>query len=646
MGVDKNALEASLGPVAIAIVEAADAAGIGVGMAWMEDEPEHAFVNESLARMLGMTREELATKGPLAILPPADAARVRERFALRRDGVDPPPRIELELLRADGTLLPVEVVNGITKLDGRPATIAFVTDITARRRAEAKQQEYDQRFRKLFEAVPEAIAIMRGDRFLFANLVYAKILAFPDVESLLATPLSKLVEPEEIATQQRRTRAAFATEDALPQHTYRAKRLDGIVVQLDVTSVSFEFEGEAAILSIARDVTERRRMEAQLEQADRLAALGTLAAGVAHEVNNPLAYLNLSLEWLARQLPELARDPSRLHALEQMLAEARHGAERVGAIVRDLRSFSRADGEKRGPVDLTAAVASAIKMASHDMRHRANVVTEVEDDVPLAWANGARLEQVLLNLLLNAVQAMDESQLHRNEIRVTVRRGSAVRAIIEVADNGAGIAPEQLRRIFDPFFTTKSFGTGLGLSICHNIITSFGGRISVESRVGEGSTFRIELPTRSQVVESTPPASHDPQATMPPQRARVLVVDDEIAIGNTLRELLEPEHEVTAVTSGADALERVRRGEEYDVVLCDLMMPQMTGMEVYDRLREVAPGVEARVVFMTGGAFTTRASDFLARIPNRRVEKPFSITAVEQVVRSVAARAMRERGVA
>jgi CheY-like chemotaxis protein len=243
---------------------------------------------------------------------------------------------------------------------------------------------------------------------------------------------------------------------------------------------------------------------------------------------------------------------------------------------------------------------------------------------------------VLLNLLLNAVQAMDERTLQHNEIRVVARRGAGARVIVEVADNGAGIPAEQLRRIFDPFFTTKSFGTGLGLSICHSIVTSLGGRISVESHVGEGSTFRVELPTRPHVVDSVPPPSSETAARMAATRARVLVIDDEVAIANTLRELLEPENEVTAVTSGADAIDRVRGGSQYDVVLCDLMMPQMSGMEVYDRLRATAPGLEERVVFMTGGAFTSRAAEFLARVPNRRVEKPFSISVVEQVVRSVA----------
>ncbi len=638
-GDDASGWEAKLGTFGHALLNAANAAGIGVAVTLIDEEtPRNVFVSDRLAAIFGRTPTEMCEGAPMGFIAPEDVAHARSRFAQRNAGARGRWSYELNGVRPDGQRVPIEIAVGDAVFDGRNATVTFVTDISERRRSEDAARRTEARFRSLIEAVPEAIGIMRNNRFLYANPAYVRVLGFANLDDLLATTLDQLVHADDVATLRARGEHILSTGTALPPQLYRVIRQDGTTRLLEVASVPFEYEGGPAVLGIGRDVTERSRMEAQLLQADRLAALGTLAAGVAHEVNNPLAYLTLNLEWLARQLPELARDPSRLQALSLMLEEARHGAERVGAIVRDLRAFSRVDGETRGPVDLRAAVASAIKMAAHDLRHRAKVVTEIDDGVPPAWANDARLEQVLLNLLLNAMQAMDETAIARNEIRVSVRAWPPGRVVIEIADNGGGMPAETARQIFDPFFTTKPVGTGLGLSICHSIVTSFGGRISVQSRLGEGSTFRVELPTRRNVADSAPPpppSTAGDEDSAVSRRARILVIDDEVAIANTLRELLQVDHDVTALTSAAAALERIQGGETFDVVFCDLMMPHMSGIDLYERLREDRSGLERRVVFMTGGAFTSRAADFLARVPNRRIEKPFALTTIEQIVRTI-----------
>jgi UPF0271 protein len=242
----------------------------------------------------------------------------------------------------------------------------------------------------------------------------------------------------------------------------------------------------------------------------------------------------------------------------------------------------------------------------------------------------------VLNLLLNAAQSMPETRAEENEIRVAIHPDGADWAVLEVSDNGEGIAPEILPRIFDPFFTTKApgIGTGLGLSICHGIVAGLGGQITVRSQPGEGTAFRVALPTTvaneasSRKTTSDAPARHG-------RRARILVIDDELAIGNTMRDLLSAAHDVFAVTSGGEALAVLESNADFDVVLCDLMMPGMSGMDVFDRLRKMRPGLERRVVFMTGGAFTTRAAEFLAATDNRRIEKPFSLKVVERIVREM-----------
>jgi two-component system cell cycle sensor histidine kinase/response regulator CckA len=415
---------------------------------------------------------------------------------------------------------------------------------------------------------------------------------------------------------------------------YRVRRYDGTTVHLEVSSVYLEYEGTPAVLSIGRDVTERKVLERRLAQADRLAALGTLAAGVAHEINNPLAYVMLNLEWVARKLPGVRSDAASLEGLTAMLSEARQGVERVSTIVRELRSFSRIDGEMRAPVDLGAVVESALKIAGHEVRPRARVVASCEAVRPV-MASESRLEQVVVNLLLNAAQAMPNENVDRNEIRVSVRPDGDGHAVLEVTDNGPGVPADVMPRIFDPFFTTKpvGLGTGLGLSICHGIVMSLGGRIAVYSEPGEGATFRVRLPTVEPRGEDGPVSTSVPASQAGP-RARILVVDDELPIANTLRELLAPDHEVVAATSGAEALAALAGGE-FDVVFCDLVMPGMSGIDLYRRIRADRPTLAPRVVFMTGGAFTERNADFLSSVENLRVEKPFSLGVVESIVRDL-----------
>ncbi len=252
-----------------------------------------------------------------------------------------------------------------------------------------------------------------------------------------------------------------------------------------------------------------RRSEAQLIEADRLASLGTLAAGVAHEINNPLSYVLLNLDLVIREAKGEGESVPRLR-------EARAGVERVRLIVQDLKSFSRGNTDRKVPVDVRRVLDSTLEIAANEIRHRAELVRDFRD-VPPVLADASRLGQVFLNLLVNAAQAMIEGDASRQELRVATSTDAAGRAVIEIADTGAGIAPENLERIFDPFFTTKpvGVGTGLGLSICRTIVTALGGDITVESERGRGTTFRVVLPAASSPViadEPTPPPASAPSA--------------------------------------------------------------------------------------------------------------------------------------
>jgi PAS domain S-box-containing protein len=370
-------------------------------------------------------------------------------------------------------------------------------------------------------------------------------------------------------------------------------------------------------VGVFRDISERRALEAQLYVADRLASVGMLAAGVAHEINNPLAVVSGNLQLLALDLASSQRAAG-------MVADATRATERIRQIVRDLKTLSRADSEKRVPVDVRAVLQAAVRVAWNDIRHRA-VLVERYETVPLVEANEARLGQVFLNLVMNAAQAIAEGEEEGQEVRVATRTRADGCVVIEVADTGVGIAPELRDRLFTPFFTTKPVGegSGLGLSICHRLVGELGGSIEVESEVGVGSTFRVVLPACARATGVvTPPAGG----------RRVLVVDDEPDIRELIRAALGGSHEVAACESGRDALLLLARDPAWDVVLCDLMMPGMSGRQLWERVQEDFPSLAPRMVFLTGGAFTADAQDFLVRGGQRWLEKPFDVATLRAVV--------------
>jgi CheY-like chemotaxis protein/two-component sensor histidine kinase len=302
----------------------------------------------------------------------------------------------------------------------------------------------------------------------------------------------------------------------------------------------------------------------------------------------------------------------------------------VRDIVRSLKLFSRPEETADQSVDVREVLRSTVSLAQNEIRHRAQLVLDLAE-VPNAAGSATRLGQVFLNLVINAAQAIDEGDADRNTIRVACRPSDDGRVLVEIGDTGCGIPPELLARIFDPFFTTKpvGVGSGLGLSICHGIVTALGGEIGVESRRGQGSTFRVLLP-------AAPPRALEPAKPRSPcevgSRARIMVIDDEPMVVNAVRRTLGEAHDVVALTSARAALSRLEEDPTFDVLICDLMMPEMTGMQLHERLSEIGRHLSERMVFLTGGAFTPLAREFLDTVPNLRLEKPFDPQALRAAV--------------
>ncbi|MCC6527121.1 MAG: response regulator [Polyangiaceae bacterium] len=492
--------------------------------------------------------------------------------------------------------------------------------VDAARQSEAK-------LRALIEGAPDPIVLHRDGRILHLNSAGLAWLGYRAPVELVGQPLERIFVDGPVAPGP----SAAETEGREP----RFRRQDGTLLTGEVVSLSVVLDGELATLSRVHDTTEVRRMKAHVAASDRLASIGTLAAGIAHEINNPLSYLTTNLEVADQSLQAVAGalPPPALRELGQLLAEARDGADRIRRIVGDLRTLSRSDDEAVEAVDLREVLDWSTGIAWNEIRHRARLIKDYEPGC-VVEGNVGRLGQVFLNLLVNAAQAIPEGHATHNEIRVTARR-SGDRVVVEVADTGSGMDAATLARLFEPFFTTKPIGvgTGLGLPICHGIVTARGGQIRVQSALGAGTTVSVELPAAA-VVARAPSAR--PVAPVAVPRQRVLVVDDEPLVRRSLERALRG-HEVSSADGGREAIALCLEGE-HDVILCDLMMPDVTGMDVYEAVCAVRPELARRFVFITGGAFTPRARAFVDALPNTVVDKPISVAKLEVVIRDVVAR--------
>ncbi len=563
-------------------------------------------LNSAAERLLGWHAPELEGQPLATVLPQRTPGRVQ---ALRKGGA----RVEVELaLSARG-----------------PLQIAVLRLLPEEQVPSGHEWE---RYRLLFENAPVGILHFDARGVVTAiNDALAQMLGSPRPTLLGINMLT-------LQGEAGRTRIAQLCAEALrgrrahyegPYTSMTAgKAIEVSATIAPIHGPSGEVDGGVII---AADVSERQRMEARLARADRMASIGTLAAGVAHEINNPLVYVTLGLELIERELSRMEKaatldDWVRVRAI---CKDAVAGAERVRTIVRDLRIFSRPAEEKVAPTDVEKVLESSISMALSHIRPRARLEREYGKLQPVL-ADESRLGQVFLNLLVNAAQAIPEGAPEKHRIVLRTREGEQGEAIIEVEDSGVGIEKWKLERIFEPFWTDKpvGVGTGLGLSIVHGIVAGMGGEITVRSEAGRGSTFRVSLPVRPARAE--PPEERVPAAESR-TRPRMLLIDDEPNLGVTLTTGLREHADVVSVRSGREGIKLLLEDGEFDLILCDLMMPDLTGMDVFEQVTQKRPGLRGRFVFTTGGAVTERARKFIEGA--QRLDKPFRLEQVEALLR-------------
>jgi len=424
--------------------------------------------------------------------------------------------------------------------------------------------------------------------------------------------------------------------DAQPEGEVEVDRADGPVCRLRWKLVEGHWNGGPARFVLLRDLTTDVAaflLQERLAHTERLAAIGTMAAGVAHEINNPLATVIGSRDLAERVLDQAADedDPARSIAeTREMLQDMREGLERIRLIVRDLAQFSRGDHAHAEEVDLDEVVRATCHLIGNQLRHRARLQIEL-GGVPTLPGVRVKIAQVVTNLLLNAIQALDEGRTSAH--RILVRTWSDAEHVhLLVEDTGCGIPAEARERVFEPFFTTKADrqGTGLGLALSSQIVAAHGGCIRFESTVGVGTRFFVDLPFGGAAAPAPAPLpqapacdSCRPQDPRPVVRPRVLAVDDEPGILELLELAFVDDYQVVAAASGPEALRLLERGDDFDVVLCDLMMPEVDGIALYEYLRRARPELAERTIFLSGGAFSERAQRFLRDGRHRLIEKPF-----------------------
>jgi PAS domain S-box-containing protein len=597
-------------------------------------------VNSAWTKTLGWSSLELLWKPWLDIIHPDDRAEMAAAIDELRSHE---PRVDFtnRCRSTDGSYRWLEWRAALE----REAIYAVATDVTATRATREALRRSSEALSTMLDSIGDGvIATDRSGAIDRMNPVAERLTEWTFAEAhgkpiLDVLPLlsgetrGKVDDPLHRAIRE-------GVVGQLPKHTLLVRR-DGTEIPIADSCAPIR-AGDGTVdgaIMVIRGLTAQHDAEAvqanvqkQLVFADRMAAVGTLAAGVAHEINNPLSFVVANIDLAIEEVRSIGGGSSsgQMKELEEMLREARAGAARVTKIVRGLKTFSRSEEERPGVIDIVHVIKLSVSMALNEIRHRASLVEDF-GKVPYVEADEARLGHVFINLLVNAAQAFKDVNTDTNEIRVSTSTDAEGRAVVEVRDNGSGIPPALLSRVFGPFFTTKPIGvgTGLGLAISHGIVTQMGGSMSVESELRGGTTFRVVLPPAASTELRTTAVNGQSAGLGRP--GTVLVVDDEPAVGPVIRRVLA-HHHVTVVATAKAALDLFAAGQNFDVVLCDLMMPCMSGMDLYRELARLYPETALRVVFLTGGAFPPEGNAFLDRVANERMDKPFDTDKLRELI--------------
>ena len=578
--------------------------------------------NETGAHLLGWQLDNVVGQAIADHLTPAERAHV----ASREDKVlaGETQRYETRIVNhATSEERDVSVSSGPFRVNGAIiGTVATLRDITDPKRAQDTLARSEARYRHLVESASDAIVTLDANgRFTTVNHAAENISGYKRDE-LVGQWFAPMLPDDDLPKALGHFQQALSGETGLFESQFYRK--DGEIRTISITYSTPQKDEE--VLCLIRDVTDQKMLQEQLIQSEKMSAIGQLVSGVAHELNNPLAGISAFAQLL---LAEKRFPPDQRTAAETIYSEAR----RASRIVQNLLTFARQHKAEKGPTAINQVLDDTLELRGYELRVRGiDVRREYDESLPDTMADAHQLQQVFLNLITNAEQAMEQRDGHHHRLTVRTRRsGEAIR--IEVEDTGAGIPANLIERIFNPFFTTKptGSGTGLGLSISLGIVREHEGKIWAENAQQGGARFLVELPV------SQPRASGE-HAAMPHVQPvgndtlRVLVVDDEASVRVSLQRYLAGKgHQVETTASGEDALVRLQ-GSKYDAVILDMRMPDLSGEQIYERLRSNDPSHAERVIFTTGDLVNEQMRRFLDGTGRPCVPKPFEFASFDQAL--------------
>jgi two-component system NtrC family sensor kinase len=584
-------------------------------------------VNEAAAQLLGIDAGALVGEAIADQVAPAERAHVASR--------------EDKVLAGEAQRYETKVINHRTKEERDVAvssgpfrvdddligTVATLRDITDPKRAQDTLARSEARYRHLVESASDAIVTLDANgRFTTVNHAAENISGYRR-EELVGQWFAPMLPDDDLPKALGHFQQALAGETGLFETQFYRK--DGEVRIISVTYSTPQKDEE--VLCLIRDVTDQKMLQEQLIQSEKMSAIGQLVSGVAHELNNPLAGISAFAQLL---LAEKRFPPDQRTAAETIYSEAR----RASRIVQNLLTFARQHKAEKGPTTLNQVLDDTLELRAYELRVRGiDVRREYDEALPDTMADAHQLQQVFLNLITNAEQAMEKADGHHHRLTVRTRRaGEAVR--IEIEDTGGGIPPNLVERIFNPFFTTKptGSGTGLGLSISLGIVREHEGKIWAENAQG-GARFVVELP----IIEPENSGEHQSVTTVQPtgDSLKILVVDDEASVRVSLQRYLATRgHQVETTASGEDALGRLKSGS-YDAVIVDMRMPDLSGEQLFERLRSNDPGHAERVIFTTGDLVGDQMRRFLDGTGRPCVPKPFEFASFDQALPAARRRA-------
>ncbi len=595
------------------------------------------FVNRRFTEMFGVSYEEVGAPDFdfTDLVAPQSRPLVEERDRQVARGEPVPPRYEFVAQTKGGREMIVEVSVAYIPYRGGIATQGIVQDITDRKRAETALQESEERYRRLIEIMPEGVAVHQGGILRMANTAGIRLLGYDSPDEVLGRPIMEFVHPDDRAVVLERTRAMFERGEMVSPLEERMLRKDGSVALVEVVGAPFLLGGEPAALVVLRDIAERRRLEEQLRQAQKMEAVGRLAGGVAHDFNNLLTAINGYADLLLSGLrPE---DPL-YHEIEAILRAGR----RAAALTQQLLAFSRKQVMELCVVDLGRVLEDLAGMLRRLISEDIELQVFADPHAGNVRIDPAQMEQVIVNLVLNARDAMPDGgrltlELSSADLDETYAYEHAEvipgrYVCLAVSDTGQGISPEVRRHLFEPFFTTKEKGAGLGLATAYGIVKQFEGHIQVYSELGQGTTFKVYLP---QVVEEETPRPAVDVVAWPQGTETVLVVEDNEMVRSLAGRVLRRQgYTLLEAGSGEEALRlAAQHSGPIHLLLTDVVMPQMSGRDLANRLCRERPGL--RVLYMSGYTDNVIAHHGVLEPGTPLIQKPFTPQALAQKVRAV-----------